>query len=217
MSTMWHCANSIINRKEIHRTRKINGAIAQCEAAKLSLEKKQDALGLKMDQHRVQIRTMLKQGHKTMAKQKLRQLKLYEQKEKRIQVQHEDMDRKIMILNDLLVDSDVTNVIKNVAGAMETLDVDQQLSDLDAADASISEALSDASELSQRLEDSARLNQPFDFDEAELEAELAVFQGPPTDPPGEQGVVELPSFPIAPTTPLTAATKVNDFRNLVQI
>jgi len=197
MDSFGHCLNWIWNRKAIRRARKINGAIAQCEAAKLNLEKKQDVVSLKIDQYRVETRMLMLQGKKSAAKQKLRQQKQNEKKKEQILLQINEMDRKTTLLSDLLLDSDVTRVIQAVAGAMETLDVEQQLSDLDEADQVIAETITDAAELSQRLEDSARLNLDVLIDDVALEAELAglLGGGPPADKPG----TALPAFPSVPT------------------
>jgi len=206
-STRWYnwlgnCGAWFWNRKELRRRRKLSSAISQCEAAKLAIEKQQDAASLRSIGSRADAVTAHKAGNKPLALRILRRQKRFEQRVQRLQTQHDGMDRKIMVLNELLTNSDISAVIKNVAGAMDGLDVDQQVSDLDDADDLMSDSLDSAFALSQRLDDSALLSAP-DFDDEALYAELEdLLLSSSSDPPPSPGASAglLPAFPTVPTS-----------------
>ena len=205
-----HCGMWVWNRKELRRRRKLCSAIAQCEGAKLTLEKQQDAFSLRAEGSRAEALAAAKLGRKPIALLHLKRCKGIQAQVEHLQKQHCGMDHKIMVLTELLLNSDISAVIKNVAGAIDGLDVDAQVSDLDDADERIADSMDGASELSQRLEDIAQQNAPTSGDDEELYAELEAMMVGSTPPPPSSGAASagLPIFPSVPTSTVTTPTAV---------
>lgn len=195
------CWYFLWNGKEIRRRQKVAAAIEECQRSKKAFEQQVATLSAEVDSYTIAIQHLVKskETEKALSKLRLKKQKLLSVKKFRSHI--DEMDRKLLALNELLSDQDVVRAVQSVAVAMAELDVSKDLDVLDDSSNTIVECQDDIRELSDAVNEMQQFS--LTDDEEALVKELELLMGDGDSPPPSVGKMEI-VLPTVPTEALIA-------------
>ena len=200
------CWNFLFHRQEIRRRRRVAAAIETCEFYRDRIESQKRELESGIDSCSLAVQQHVKAKNTYEAMSKLRQKKQKNTQLVKLQTHLDDLDRKLIALNELLTTQDVIKAVRTVAVAMEGIDVSGSRRTIETASETILECSDEVNEMTDALDTHQQLSMTGDEEALveELEAMMNASNTRPHPPSCVEDLLEsLPgieaSFPTSDT------------------